>query len=563
MRPRLRFATQLLVLQLALVAVVVLVGFALFGWQLAHHRSIEYGERALAIGRTVAADTEVRSEVARWSAADTAGLAVQEELAAGQVQAVAQRVRESTGALFVVIVDDRGIRLAHPDNDEVGRPVSTDPSAALAGREEVIQQVGTLGESARAKVPVFAPGSDTSVVGAVSVGISTTVIDAVWRDDLLLAAAFAAGSLGLGAACSILLTRRSRRLTLGLEPEEMVTLVVEHEAVLGGIADAVVAVDPAGRITVANTEAQRLLGDRVLPGHLLGEVGLPADLVERVTRLLGSGAGEPGTADGPHHLLAGNRLLVWTARRVRRRQRELGVVVSLRDRTDLEALSRELEVARTAGFELRAERHEFANRLHVVHGLVDGGRTAEATEYLEQVLGSGPLGISPHDLDTIADPTLQAFLTAKAGRLHERGLTLRIGPDTWLPTTLEDPMPATVVLGNLVDNAANAAAERDTAAGYVEVEIQEAEGVIHLTVTDSGAGIPEGLAQRIFEPGVSGSDDPGRGLGLALVRQVTTQFGGDVRLIDRGGAEHGAILHATLRRSALRRRLPVAQREPR
>lgn len=568
MRPHLRFATQLLLLQLALVGVVVLVGFVLFGWQLAQQRSVEYGERALAIARTVAANGEVRAEVSRWSSDDSAGPNTADALAEGAVQAVARTVRESTGALFVVITDDRGIRLAHPDSEELGRPVSTDPSAALAGREEVIEQVGTLGESARAKVPVYAPdvgsGGDTGVVGAVSVGISTSVIDRVWRDDLVLAAAFAAGALGLGAACSILLTRRSRRLTLGLEPEEMVALVAEHEAVLGGIADAVVAVDRSGRITVANAEAQRLLGAEVAPGRHIGAAGLPAVLVDRVTRLRASGTEEPGGVDGPHHLLVRDRLLVWTARRVRRRQRELGVVVSLRDRTDLEALSSELEAARTAGSELRAERHEFANRLHVVHGLVDGGRTAEATEYLEQVLRTGPLGISTRDLDTIADPTLRALLGAKAALLRQRGVDLRIGKDTWLPTSLEDPMPATVVLGNLVDNAANAAvaglSTGPADVGFVEVEVQQAEGVLHVTVSDSGPGVPEELVERIFEPGVSSSGDPGRGLGLALVRQVTAEFGGEVRLIDRGGIDHGAVLHATLLPTALRRRAPAQQR---
>lgn len=544
MRRRMRFSGQLLLLQLAVVAIVVGIGFGLFGWQLAQQRSVEYGQRALAIARALAADPQVRAEVQRWAADDRAGPEVAAELLTGPVQLQAEAVRAGTGALFVVVTDDRGIRLSHPDPDEVGRMVSTDPSIPLAGREEIVEQTGTLGESARAKVPVMDPAGET-VVGAVSVGIATDVIERVWRDDLALAAVFAVGALGLGAGCAVLLTRRLRRLTLGLEPEEMTALVAEHEAVLGGIADAVVAVDPAGRITVANDESRRLLGAGVVPGVAVDACGLPSDLTDRITGLVGQSDVE--IADGPHHLLLDGRILVWTARGVRRSRRSLGVVLSVRDRTDIESLARELDAARTVSSALRAQRHEFANRLHVVHGLVATQRSAEATEYLEQILGSGPLGEVLADLDTVADPTLQAFLSAKAAQLREKSVVLRLGSGTWLPVVLTDPVPATVALGNLLDNAAEAVlrVEGDRPR-WVEVELVVVEDDLHLTVTDNGPGVPEGLRGSLFRSGVSTGGGSGRGLGLALVHQVSTAQGGSARLADPGGDSGGATFHVVL-----------------
>src|SRR6185436_1461127 len=117
-----------------------------------------------------------------------------------------------------------------PEPAELGRPVSTDPSVALSGGEEIVEQRGTLGESARAKVPVFAPGGTTTVVGAVSVGIGTDEIAAALWSDLRVAALYAAAALGLGVFASVLLTRRLRRLTLGVEPEELAAMASEHEA---------------------------------------------------------------------------------------------------------------------------------------------------------------------------------------------------------------------------------------------------------------------------------------------------------------------------------------------
>ena len=285
-RRRLRFTSQLLLLQLAVVAAVVLVGFGLFAGMVERGLRAEYGDRALAIARSVATDDELRALVAGYSADHSAAPETREQLATGPVQDDAEAVRVLTGALFVVVTDDRGIRLAHPDPAQLGLLVSTDPSVALAGSEEVVEQRGTLGDSARAKVPVLAPDG-SAVVGAVSVGIGTDEISAALWADLRVAALYAAAALGLGVLASVLLNRRLRRLTLGVEPEELAGMVSEHQAVLGGISEAVFAVDQNGRIGVANQEAERLFGAGVQAGAEVAGAGLPRRLVELISDVSG------------------------------------------------------------------------------------------------------------------------------------------------------------------------------------------------------------------------------------------------------------------------------------
>ena len=129
----------------------------------------------------------------------------------------------------------------------------------------------------------------------------------------------------------------------------------------------------------------------------------------------------------------------------------------VRDRTDVESLTRQLDAVQLMSTALRAQRHEFANRLHLLNGLLQSGHVEEAEQYLEELLGSGPLGSALPGIDAIRDAFLQAFLAAKAATAREAGVTLRIGEDTWVSGRLALPVDVTTVLGNLIDNAIDAA----------------------------------------------------------------------------------------------------------
>jgi two-component system CitB family sensor kinase len=249
----------------------------------------------------------------------------------------------------------------------------------------------------------------------------------------------------------------------------------------------------------------------------------------------------------------GERVLVVSARPVSREGRELGSVLVVRDRTDVESLTRQLDAVRLMSTVLRAQRHEYANRLHLLNGLLHAGHTQQAGKYLEELLGSGPLGSALPGIDAIRDNYLQAFLAAKAAGVRESGVTLRIGENTAVPGQLGLPVDVTTVLGNLLDNGIDAARTGASALKTVEVELVQDNSTLHITVADSGDGVEPGLADRIFEEGTSTkpqSDLPGgRGIGLTVSRQIARALGGDIRLArsgrtgeDLSGAEFIAVL---------------------
>ncbi|VBA39389.1 Sensor histidine kinase DcuS [Mycobacterium attenuatum] len=418
----LRLASRVLLLQLVLVTLTLVVAFGLFAQFNRHRLDLQYGVHALDIARVVASSPTVLTNISRYDQNPlTPSPALVDELAAGPLQSVASRVEQRTHVLFVVIANIQGIRLAHPHRDKLGRRVSTDPAEALAGHEQVIHQSGSLGRSIVAKVPVVEPGSNR-VLGMVSVGISTKAFDEQFSKNLRVLAPLGGAALLIGVAGSVALARRWRGLTLGLRPAEMAELVRTQAAVLHGIGEGVLAADETGGITFVNDEACRLLEIGNDAGRRIDQIGLTPRVLDVFT----------AAEAAPTLATVGQRIVVVSARKVSRDGRELGTVLVVRDRTDVESLTRQLDAVQVMSTALRAQRHEFANRLHLLTGLLHTGHVEEGLQYLEELLGSGPLASAVPGIDAIRDTHLQAFLAAKAAAAREAGVTLRIGESTWI-----------------------------------------------------------------------------------------------------------------------------------
>jgi two-component system CitB family sensor kinase len=584
-----------LLLQLAVVTAIVLLTSAVFAAIAVQRLAREAESTALAVAQSVASDADVRDEVAALSVDGT--VIDEEALAAGDLQLTAVAAQQRTGALFVVVTDDRGVRLAHPDASRIGERVSTSPDAALRGEEVVSWERGTLGESARAKVPIYAPtaeaGSAGSVVGEVSVGYAPArVYDTLARDSLPVIGV-AVLALVIGVVASVLIRRRLDRATLGLQPEELSALVQNQQAVLGGVGEGVLAVSRDGIVTVCNDQAARLLGvdGPAGVGRPLDELDLPAALVQLLREGVGgpaaggpagvgSGAGGRPVESGDTTLVVGRHVLLVDVRPVSRDGVDLGRVAVVRDRTAVEALTRRLDAVGAMTTALRAQRHEFANRLHALSGMLELGRAEQARGYLADVLDHGPLRYPVAHADRLTEPYLQAFLGAKGVEAAERGVLLKLGPETLVTGTVVEPGDVTTVLGNLIDNAVRAAVAGRVTPAWIEVEVLDDGADLHLSVMDSGDGVAE--AGRLFERdprrgddspdggspdsgspadrgddvgGTRGDADPvhGLGFGLPLSRDIARRHGGDVWLGSAGDVDHGAVFCARLVDAVARR----------
>lgn len=539
-------------LQLVLVTVIVVISTAIYAWAGLQRLASEAQSTALAIAQSVAVDHDIRAAVTEE--ADSPGPPAAAELATGPVARGAEAVRARTGALFVVVTDERGIRLAHPDAEKLGSRVSTSPDSALRGEETVSWEQGTLGLSARAKVPIYALGStgadDGPVVGEVSVGFAPQWVFADLVTDALPLAGGALAALAVGLVASALIRRRLSRLTLGLGPEELAALVQNQSAVLGGVGEGVIGISPDGVVTVSNPQAARLLDREIPVGRRLDTLGLPDQLAALVSA--------PGPTAAPAQLVVGAHVLFIDVRTVVQDGVDFGRVLVLRDRTDVEALTRRLDAVAAMTTALRVQRHEFANRLHAISGLLEIGQTGQAKSYLASVLDHGPLKYPVQHSDRLTEPHLQAFIGAKGIEAAERGVLITIGAETLVTGTLCDPEDVTTVLGNLIDNAVTAALAGTTRPAWVEVELLDDDAELHLSVMDSGDGlggqgfpVPRDTLGSAADPldganatSSSGEVDRVRGLGfgLPLSRDIARRRGGELWLAsDAVAGAHGAV----------------------
>ncbi|MFD8524819.1 ATP-binding protein [Streptomyces capillispiralis] len=541
-----RVFSQVLLMQLAIAAGVAVLATGLFLAPLGDQLDDQAMRRALAIAQTTAQQPQI--------ADDLRGTAPSPD---GPVQRNAERIRKATGAEYVVVLDKRGVRWSHTDPGRIGGTVSTDPGEALAGRDVMEIDEGTLGRSARGKVPLR--DEDGEIVGAVSVGIAYDSVRARLIHAIPGLFAYAGGALAVGALAAWLISRRVHRQTRDLAFSDIAALLSEREAMLHGIREGVVALDRGGRIRLLNDEAQRLLG--------IGE--------ETVGRSPDEALGAGRTSDVLAGRVTGTDLLTVRGPRVLVANRmptgDGGAVATLRDRTELDRLGRELDSTRGLIDALRAQDHEHANRMHTLLGLLELEMYDDAVEFVGEVVGDHR-ATSEQVTEKIRDPLLAALLVGKATVAAERGVALWVSDRTRLPDRLIDPHGLVTIVGNLVDNALDAVA--GTPHARVEVELRADGRAAVLVVRDTGPGIPPGQRELIFTEGWSTKEPPAhreRGIGLPLVRRLAERQGGSASVgeADGGGAEFTVVLPEALTEPGERPALagastaPAADEEPR
>ncbi|MER6449730.1 histidine kinase [Streptomyces venezuelae] len=514
-RPPRSLAGQLFAMQVLLVALVV-AGCAVFAYATAKGQAEEAARRqAGAVAHAVADSPSVR-EAVRGAAGGTEPSAL--------LQPYAERVRADSGVAFVTIMSPEGRRWTHPDPRRIGEPFMGNTARALRGETFSETYTGTLGPSIRVVTPLRDEGR---IIGLVSAGITVRAISDRLAAQLSALAWVAGGALALGGMGTYVVNARLRRHTHGMNAAELSRMYDYHQAALHGVREGLLMLDGQRRITLINDAGRELLG---LPGEVTGsgvaDLGLPAPLT-------GALLADRPRVDEVH--LTADRVLVVNSSPVAGGGRR-GTVVTLRDHTELQALTGELDHERGFTQALRSQAHEAANRLHTVVSLIELGRADEAVDFATAELELAQ-ALTDEVVTAVGEPVLVALLLGKAAQAHERGVELVVTADSRRLAEGGGLPPArdlVTVLGNLIDNAVDALTAVPGA--RIAVTLRPEPDELLLRVADNGPGLPEGV--DVFRRGWSGKGE-GRGLGLALVRQVAERYGGAVVAAQGpgGGAE--------------------------
>src|SRR4051794_26368532 len=517
-------ARQLLVLQTVLL-VGVLLAAAVTVFELSRRRDESAArDKVLSVARSVAADPFVVEQAATpapWR----------------RLQPYAGAVQHGAGVGFVVVMAPDRTRWSHPNPKLIGQPFIGTIAPALHGQAFTETFTGTLGPSVRAVAPVR--DGTGRIVALVAVGISTESI----HEQLLRQLPFMLGALALLLAVallgSVLVGRRLRRQTRGADADTLAQLFASHEAVLHSIREGLLVTDRAGRLGVVNDEARRLLA---LPTDVTGRAVGDLPIADSVRELIAAGR---SAADELH--LTADRVLVVTQLPVGWRGRSFGTVTTLRDRTELEALTGELDTTKAFAASLRAQAHETANRLHTMIVLIETGRGDEAVRYATSQLEVSQR-LTDRVLAAVDEPVVAALLLGKSAQAADRGIELVLDVDGALAPSGIPSGDLVTIIGNLVDNAIDASV--DGKLREVHVVLAASDDELSLRVDDSGPGLPAELVESAFTRGWStkvSASTAGRGLGLALVRQAVLRHGGEVSVLTSavGGASFRVRLPLT------------------
>lgn len=508
---------QLVALQLGIVlAVLTAVGAVTIRMQEAQLRDA-YKGRLIGVAESVARLPSVIDAFGTSSPAQT-------------IAPIAEVIRQASNVTYVVVTDRNGVRQSHPNPEEIGKPVSTDPSVPLSGDIYVGTQTGTLGESWRVKVPIFDRAG--TVIGTASVGVLESTLAADLYEDLPQLFGWLLGAALLSSLGAMYVSKLVWRRIYKLEPEDIAALLETRDAMLHGLGEGLVAVDAEGRVALVNDEARRLLG---VGEEIIGSLAT-ASLEPGIHRLLAAGSSTEEL------VLSGERILLGKVNTATVDGREVGKVLILRDRTELHTMLRDRDGALDVTQALRAQAHEFANKLHVISGLLELGEQSKAVEYLGRSHSDAAFVNRPL-APGITDDGVRALLIAKSTVCAERGIDIVVDPGSVCsPDGTDDVV---TVLGNLIDNAVDATGYDSTIA---VVLAETPAGQRMLTVDDDGPGVPEAEREAVFEAGVTSKEPDGintRGFGLALVQRVARRREGTAAV--SGSELGGACFTVTLR----------------
>ncbi|CDQ20208.1 two-component system, CitB family, sensor histidine kinase MalK [Halobacillus karajensis] len=467
-------------------------------------------EKALIVSRTVA-ESQVVQEKLQNSSEDPA------------IQDYAMSIQEASDVLFVVIMNMEGIRQSHPNPDLIGKPfMGGDETRVLNGEEYISISEGTLGHSVRAFTPIMADNGEQ--VGAVSIGISLDALEASLQSSHrnILIGSFIGALVGVIGA--YLLARYIKKSLFGLEPVAIARIHEERNRMLHSVREGIIAVDAEAKITLVNKSARNIfkkagLQDEDPVGLSISEY-LPHSMLERVLK-----TGEAETDE--EQVINGSSIIVNRVPLVVHDE-VVGAISTFRDKTEVNQLAEQLTGVRLYAESLRAQSHEFKNKLHVLLGLAEMDSFEEVKAYIKRLVDHQ---IHEADILTnkIKDPVLAGFMLGKLSYAREQNIRLSVKCETVIPASSDESVTHELVtiIGNLIDNAIESLEGRGEK--HISLRLSYVDELLEIEVSDTGIGIKEEKQQEIFRKGIStkGTD---RGYGLYLVHTSIESLGGSLEI---------------------------------
>ncbi|WP_373417834.1 ATP-binding protein [Vibrio sp. D420a] len=448
-----------------------------------------------------------------------------------------QRFRNLThliGAAFIVIGDEQGIRLVHPVDERLGKPMrgGDNQKALVFGESYVSTAKGSLGLSVRGKSAV--KNSNGDIIGVVSVGYLLDSLQDRIEPYLAFLIIMALLVVAVNALISSYVSRRFQRAILGFEPEEIGRLYVELDVTMSTVKEGILSIDNHGVLRSINKSACDILSiDRESSLNKPFSQVVPNSDLEQ---LLSS-----GQSDHDIELYLNNKRIIANRSPIVVAGEVVGAVSSFRLRDEINDLTEQLSQTKEYADLLRSQTHEHRNKLNTISGMLQMGEL-EAVQHLIGQETAHYQSLIEFLRGTVKEPLVAGMLLGKTERAREIGLELVVEEGSRLETLPRwlNADDVVTILGNLIDNAFDAtrmaisqAESFPPARRIIEVSVSDYGNEVILEVDDKGCGLPEGLAiEDLTRKGVSSKAKQNRGVGLYLVKQIADRYQGQLDMIE-------------------------------
>lgn len=456
-------------------------------------------------------DNGLSSTAQTLASFDSVRHAIQEGQCPDSLMRYLDELVEKTADLDIIsIADLNSVRIYHIVHERIGETfVGGDEQRVLMGEMYFSDASGTMGYQHR----YFCPVRDEhgALIGFVMASTTRSRIDAL-RSEITITY----GKLFLLlTVCTVLfaglLAIYLKKKLRGARPEDLLRIYLVQNDILNSLEEGIVSLDTEGKIRFVNAAAVHTLGQHE---ELL--LGKPVDDVLRCRsgESLRNVEGENLATSRPS-LLAGSILM-------RSGGSGSGQVLILKDKSEAVRRAEQLSGSRNIISALRANNHEFMNKLQVISGLLQMGREEETLNYIGSVSASYTQSVGPV-IQLIHNSNVAALILGKLNNTRELDIHMTLLTNSFLPEHSEYLSTAELVtiVGNLLENAIEAVnALPDQRTRRIVLQLTENETGLLVVVSDTGIGIQPKHLEHIFDSGFSTKATEGRGYGMNLIRNI-------------------------------------------
>jgi len=444
------------------------------------------------------------------------------------VQDTIESFRKKTRFQYIIVMDMKGIKYSYPYGNSLGKKYRDggEEQVLTKGESYVARDRNVLISATRAFVPIYYRGKQ---VGAVLVGLLTDTVYAELSEHMFNLKIALVGGLLMGIIAAALLANMIKKSIFGLEPKEIALLLGQRDLILQNLKNGIIAIDSDGKIILFNKIAREILN---LENENIGEsvATLNLNYTDEMMEVLRTGEAlynqeikmRPGKTLMCSHTLLKNH-----------KEEIIGVVSSFQDLTEVKNMAEELTGIKKMTCALRAQNHEFLNKLHTISGLIQLEEYNEAVEYISHI---SKLRGEVSDIlsKRIKNTHIAGLLLAKYNKATEAKISVEIDANSYLDKIPENITVDEIcsVIGNLIENSIEELVKFEN--GKISIRLISNNEVLRIRIQDNGPGISENIIDKIFTRGFT-TKAGNRGFGLSIVKQIVDYAGGDLNILQDNG----------------------------